>query len=113
MNTIKAKFIKVPKPSKNDILNTTQEELNQVFSNMIGHEYEIYLSEFNQEYVILGGTTEEAEKQYQESIYKSLIAAGETEEYARGVAYQGEEADGCMYFEKECFEIKEENNETI
>ncbi len=105
---MKAKFIKIPKPHKNDILNTTQEELNQVFNNMIGYEYEIYLSEYNQEYVILYGTTEEAEKQYQDSIYKSLIAAGESEEYAKGVAYQGEEAEGCLYFAKECFEIKEE-----
>ena len=91
MKILKAKFIEIPKLSKNDIEQTTQEEFNKVFGNMLGHKYCVYKSEFNNEYVILEGDTEEAEKEYEESIYKSLIALGEDEEYARKVA-RGEEA---------------------
>ena len=98
------KFVKVPKPSENDIEKTTQEEFNKVFSNMLGYTYKIILSEWNQEYFILGGITEKAEKEYEESIYKSLIAIGESEEYARNVVNGKEEIEGCMYFSKECFE---------
>lgn len=110
MKILKAKFIKIPKPSQNDIAQTTQEEINKVFRNMLGHTYCVYKSEFNNEYVILEGDTEEAEKEYEESIYKSLITLGEDEEYARKVAKGEEEADGCMYFEKECFELLEGEN---
>ena len=105
MKILKAKFIEIPKPSKNDIAQITQEEFNKMFGNMLGHTYCVYKSEFNNEYVILGGDTKEAKKEYEESIYKSLIALGEDEEYARKVAKGEEEADGCMYFEEECFEF--------
>ncbi len=107
MKILKAKFIKIPKPSENDIASTTQEEFNQIFNNMLGHLYCVYKSEFNNEYVILQGVTKEAEKELQESIYKSLIALGEDEKYARKVADGEEEPDGCMYFQEECFEILE------
>lgn len=108
IKVLKAKFIKVPEPNENDIENTTQEDLNKIFNNMLGHNYKVFLSEFNNEYVILCGTTEDAEKQYQESIYKSLISVGESEEYAKMVAYEGEDSGMCMYFSKECFEFKED-----
>ena len=103
---IEAEFIKVPKPYENDIENTTQEEMDKVFKNMLGHTYKICKSGMSNEYIILGGTTEEAEKEFQSSIYKSLIAVGEDEETARGVAYENEEYDACMYFAEECFEMK-------
>lgn len=105
MKMLRAKFIKIPMPCENDIEQTTQEELNKVFKNMLGHTYNIILSEFNNEYVILGGTTEEAEKEFQESIYKSLIQLGEDKEYARKVATGEEDPDGCMYFPEYCFKI--------
>lgn len=38
---IEAEFIKVSEPSKDDILDTTQEQFNKVFSNMLGHKYKI------------------------------------------------------------------------
>lgn len=107
MEILKGKFIKVPKSRKNDITNTTQEEFNQIFSNMLGHTYCVYKSKFNNEYVIVQGVTEEAEKEFQESIYKSLIKLGEDSEYARKVASGEEDSDGCMYFEEECFELLE------
>lgn len=102
---IEAEFIKIPKPNENDIERKTQEELNEVFKNMLGHKYKIYLSEFNKEYVIVCGATQEAEKQFQDSIYKSLISMGEDEETARGVAYDGQDYDGCIYFPEYCFNI--------
>ena len=111
MNKLKifeAEFIKVPKPKENDIENTSQEDLNKIFSNMIGYNYKVSLSEFNNEYVILCGTTEKAEREYENSIYKSLIALGESEEYSKSVAYEGEDPDGCMYFEKKCFRFEED-----
>lgn len=107
MKILKARFIKVPGPNKNDIENTTQEKFNEIFSNMLGHTYCIYKSEFNNEYVIIQGTTKEAEKEFEESIYKSLVAIGEDEEYARKVAKGEEETDGCMYFSEYCFEFLE------
>ena len=103
---IKGKFIKTPMPCKEDIEETTQEEFDNMFSNMLGHIYFIYLSAFGK-YVIFGGTTEEAEKEFQESIYKSLLAMGEDEEYARQVTKGEKEPDGCMYFPEYCFEILE------
>ncbi|MCI8654253.1 MAG: hypothetical protein HFJ48_00005 [Clostridia bacterium] len=102
---IEAKFIKVPKPNNNDIEKTTQEEFNKIFQNMIGHKYNIYLSELNKEYIILGGATEEAEKEFQKSIYKSLISIGEDEQTAKEVAYEGEDYGSCMYFSAYCFDI--------
>ena len=57
--------------------------------------------------MILGGITEEAEKEYEESIYKSLIEIGEDEEYARKVAKGEEEPDGILYFPEYCFEFTE------
>lgn len=106
MKILIGKFIKVPNAE-----DTTQEEMNNVFSNMLGHTYRIYESELNKEYVILEGIDKESEKEYEESIYKSLIALGEDEEYARGVAKGTEEVDGCMYFKNECFEIERGQNE--
>lgn len=41
---IEAEFVKVPRPSKDDILHTTQEQFNKVFSNMLNHKYKIYES---------------------------------------------------------------------
>lgn len=73
------------------------------FETMIGHTYNAYLSEFNQEYVILSGLTEKGEKAYQDSIYKSMLAIGEDKEFAKAVAYEGEDAGMCLYFKKECF----------
>lgn len=105
---IKAKFIKVPSVKEEDIEDITQEEMNKVFENMIGHVYGIYKSGFNGEYVIMGGITEESEKEYQESIYKSLINSGEDEDYAREVAKGEVGYEGCIYFEESCFEIIEE-----
>lgn len=103
---IKGKFVKTPMPYKEDIEETTQEEFDKMFSNMLGHIYYIYLSDLGK-YVIFGGTNEESEKEFQESIYKSLVSMGEDEEYARKVAKGEEEADGCMYFPEYCFKILE------
>lgn len=105
---IEAEFIKIPEPDKNDIEKTTQEEFNEIFRNMLGHKYKIYKSESkDEEYVILCGATKEAEKQYEESIFKSLISLGEDEEWARKVSRGEEDPDGCMYFSKHCFDIEE------
>lgn len=100
---IQAKFEQVPKTKD----NTPQKKFDEVFGNMIGKKYNVYLSEFTGEYVIFSGVDEESEKEYQNSIYKSLIESGEEEEYAKGVAYGDLEPEGCIYFEKECFAFKE------
>lgn len=41
MKVVEAEFIKVPKSCKDDILDTTQEQLDKVFSNMLNHKYKI------------------------------------------------------------------------
>lgn len=78
------------------------------FSEMIGHTYKGYYSEFGKGYVLLCGETEEAEKAYQNVIYKTLVASGEDEEFAKACAYEGEDTGMCLYFEKECFKVEED-----
>lgn len=94
----KKKFVKLPK----DIY--TGKELKE-FESMIGHTYTVTTSCFKtDEYIVCEGETEEAEKAYQDSIYKSLKAIGESEEFAKACAYEGEDPGMCLYFNKECFE---------
>ena len=106
---IKAKYIKNPHVDKalEETGQASQEDIDKVFDNMKGYTYSVYKSEFNQEYIILGGITKEVEKEYEESIYKSLIEIGEDEEYARKVAKGEEEPDGVLYFPEYCFEFIE------
>ena len=106
---IKAKYIKNPHVDKalEETGQASQEDIDKVFDNMKGYTYSVYKSEFNEEYIILGGITKEAEKEYEESIYKSLIEIGEDEEYAREVAKGEEEPDGVLYFPEYCFEFIE------
>ena len=106
---IKAKYIKNPHVDKalEETGQASQEDIDKVFDNMKGYTYSVYKSEFNEEYIILGGITKEAEKEYEESIYKSLIEIGEDEEYARKVAKGEEEPDGVLYFPEYCFEFVE------
>ena len=106
---IEAKYIKNPKVVKvlEETGQASQDNIDKVFDNMKGHIYNVYKSEFNGEYIILGGITEEAEKEYEESIYKSLIEIGEDKEYARKVAKGEEEPYGVLYFPEYCFEFIE------
>ena len=106
---IKAKYIKNPHVDKalEETGQASQEDIDKVFDNMKGYTYSVYKSEFNEEYIILGGITKKAEKEYEESIYKSLIEIGEDEEYARKVAKGEEEPDGVLYFPEYCFEFIE------
>ena len=106
---IKAKYIKNPHVDKalEETGQASQDDIDKVFDNMKGYTYSVYKSEFNGEYIILGGITEEAEKEYEESIYKSLIDIGEDEEYARKAAKGEEELDGVLYFPEYCFEFLE------
>ena len=106
---IKAKYIKNPHVDKalEETGQASQEDIDKVFDNMKGYTYSVYKSEFNEEYIILGGITKEAEKEYEESIYKSLIEIGEDEEYARKVSKGEEEPDGVLYFPEYCFEFIE------
>lgn len=97
----KLKFVRLPKDRE------TGENLKE-FEEMLGHIYTGYISSLNNEYVLLGGETKEGETAYQNSIYKSLLAIGESEETARGVAYEGEELEMCLYFPQDCFEVIEE-----
>lgn len=90
------KFVKLPKDEKG-------KELEE-FKGMLGHTYEAYLSTWNKEYVIVSGINKAAEEAFQESIFKSLVAIGESEEFARKCA-RGEEDPGmCLYFKKDCLE---------
>lgn len=93
----KLKFVKLPIDKENG------QEMKE-FEGMIGYTYLGYYSEFGKGYVITSATTEEACDAYQNSIYKSLISIGESEESAYGVAYLGEDSGMCLYFDKECFE---------
>ena len=106
---IKAKYIKNPHVDRaiEETGQACQDHIDKVFDNMKGYTYSVYKSEFNGEYIILGGITEEAEKEYEESIYKSLIDIGEDEEYARKAAKGEEELDGVLYFPEYCFEFLE------
>ena len=90
------KFVKLPKDEKG-------KELKE-FETMLGHTYEAYFSEWAGEYVIVSGINKAAEEAFQESIFKSLVAIGESEEFARKCA-RGEEDPGmCLYFQKDCLE---------
>ena len=106
---IKAKYIKNPDVDKalEETGEASQKDIDKIFNNMKGYIYSVYKSEYNGEYIILEGITEEAEKEYEESIYKSLIEIGEDEEYARKVAKGEEEPDGVLYFPEYCFEFIE------
>ncbi|MDO4282366.1 MAG: hypothetical protein Q4D02_01905 [Clostridia bacterium] len=75
---------------------------------MIGYIYLGYYSEYGEGYVLLEGVTEEAEKAYQNAIYKTLVSAGEDEEYAKACACGEKDIDMCLYFEKNWFEKVEE-----
>lgn len=67
------------------------------------NEYMAYYSEYGKGYVIVATNSEEASRAYDITIYKTLIAAGEDKEFAKAVAYEGEDAGMCLYFKKECF----------
>ena len=71
---IKAKYIKNPDLEKvlEETGQASQDDIDKVFDNMKGHIYNVYKSEFNGEYIILGGVTEEGEKEYEESITISV-----------------------------------------
>lgn len=47
-------------------------------------------------------------KAFDNTIYKTLISAGEDKEFARACAYEGEDLGMCLYIPKECFEKVEE-----
>lgn len=91
------KFVRLPKDKE------TGEEIKD-FEKMIGHLYGAYVSEFNNEYVIVGAKTKEGLKAFQDGIYNSLLTIGESEETAKGVAYGDEEIEMCLYFPPYCFE---------
>lgn len=97
----KLKFIKLP------IDEETGKEQKE-FGEMLGHIYSAYYSEFGKGYVIVGTNSEEASKAFDNTIYKTLISAGEDKEFARACAYEGEDLGMCLYIPKECFEeVKE------
>lgn len=97
----KLKFIKLP------IDEETGKEQKE-FEEMLGHTYSAYYSEFGKGYVILGTNSKEASRAFDNTIYKTLISAGEYEEFARACAYEGEDSGMCLYIPKECFErVKE------
>lgn len=97
----KLKFIKLP------IDEETGKEQKE-FEEMLGHIYIAYYSETGKGYVIIGSNSEEANKAFDNTIYKTLISAGEDEEFARACAYEGEDSGMCLYIPKECFErVKE------
>lgn len=64
---IQAKFEYVPKTKD----TTPQKKFDEVFGNMIGHKYNVYLSEFTGEYVIFSGVDEEAEIEIKGNILKA------------------------------------------
>lgn len=103
MERYEVEFIKCPKYEF--------ETIDKVWENMIGHKYIITDSScVKGEYIILGGATEEAEKEYQDSIYKSLIEIGESEEFAKEVAYENEDSGMVLTFPKYCFKFEEVKN---
>lgn len=73
------------------------------FISMLGHIYTVYLSESTNEYVVLFGETEEAEKGFKDTIYKTLVASGESEEFAKACAYEGEDSRNVFIFQKRMF----------
>lgn len=103
MNVIieKLKFVKLP------IDKETGKEQKE-FEEMLGHIYIAYYSEYGKGYVIVATNSEEASRAFDNTIYKTLIAAGEDKEFARACAYEGEDSGMCLYIPKECFErVKE------
>lgn len=97
----KLKFIRLPMDEE-----TGKEQ--KEFEEMLGHTYSVYYSEFGKGYVILGTNSKEASKAFDNTIYKTLIAAGENKEFARACAYEGEDLGMCLYIPKECFEVVNE-----
>lgn len=75
----------------------TGEKLEE-FISMLGHIYNVYLSECTNKYVVLSGETEEAEKGFEDTIYKTLVASGESEEFAKACAYEGEDPRNVFVF---------------
>ena len=100
------KFVKLPVDSE-----TGKEQ--KEFEEMLGHIYIAYYSETGKGYVIIGSNSEEANKAFDNTIYKTLISAGEDEEFARACAYEEEDPGMCMYIPKECFEIILERVRTL
>lgn len=97
----KLKFVKLP------IDEETGKEQKE-FEEMLGHIYSAYYSEFGKGYVILGTNSKEASRAFDNTIYKTLIAAGEDKEFARACAYKRKDSGMCLYIPKECFErVKE------
>jgi hypothetical protein len=97
----KLKFVKLP------IDKETGKEQKE-FEEMLGHIYIAYYSEYGKGYVIVATNSEEASRAFDNTIYKTLIAAGEDKEFARACAYEGEDSGMCLYIPKECFErVKE------
>lgn len=94
--TRKLKFIKLPMGRENGI---EQKE----FEEMLGYIYEVYYSSFGNGYVIVSGETKEAEEAFASAVYKTLISAGESKEYAKDCAYGSGELDMCLYIPRECF----------
>ncbi len=95
-NIKKLKFIKLP------INEETGKEM-QEFKSMLGHTYNAYLSKCTNEYVVLFGETEEAEKGFEDTIYKTLVSSGESEEFAKACAYEGEDPRNVFIFQKRLF----------
>lgn len=92
----KKKFIKLPKDENGKLI--------EEFKDMLGHVYTVYYSEFGEGYVICNAETEEGIKAFKDSEYKSLLAIGESEEFAKACAYEGEDPGMALYFSKDCFE---------
>ena len=96
-NIEELKFVKLPKDKE------TGEEIKD-FEKMLGHTYMGYISDWTKEYVIVASTTQEGIKAFEDSIYKHLLTIGESEETAKGVAYEGKDIEMCLYFPQYCFE---------
>ncbi|MEI3355803.1 MAG: hypothetical protein V8R81_01730 [Clostridia bacterium] len=95
----KAKFIKLP-------IDENGKEI-LCFGDMLGHEYYIVPAEsIKGEYIITGGTYQEAEKVLQKAIYNSLIEIGEDEQFAFAVAYEGEDPGMLLTFQRKCFKTE-------
>ena len=97
----KLKFIKLPTDEK-----TGKEQ--KEFEEMLGHIYFAFYSQWGKGYVIAGTNSEDASRAFDNTIYKTLISAGEDKEFAKACAYEGEDAGMCMYIPKECFEVVKE-----
>lgn len=99
MERYEVEFIKCP-------INLEKGAEDKAWQNMIGYTYIITESSFvPNEYLILGGKNKEAEERYQQSMYNSLIEIGESEEFAKEVAYEGEDSGLILTFQKSCFKF--------